>query len=156
MWNAYFPEGTEIVRIAGSDSVTVYADGEAVEYKTFVPGQTNHHDPDTCDNCIAVAEERERLKLERDAEPFEHLFDDVGLGRDESDDEEDAPEHDKNKILACNGIQDIIFTGKVNIHSLIGVAVMDADFGDSGRRTSVMVWLGTISITMAASGSGMD
>jgi len=121
--NAYFPDGmwyTQTANVDGSGSVTVFADGESSEYTTYVAGQPNLHDSDTCQNCIAIAQEQERIRAQRDAEPYEHLFDHVGLASQESDGDDMEldlppifPEHDESKVLPCNGIQDIIFTGKV-------------------------------------------
>ena len=158
--NAYFPDGmwyTQTANVDGSGSVTVFADGESSEYTTYVAGRPNPHDSDTCQNCIAIAQEQERIRAQRDAEPYEHLFDHVGLASQESegdDMESDLPpifpEHDESKVLPCNGIQDIIFTGKVCCFFFhTGVVGMDTDvWWGFGRRTSVMGKPGTTSIIM--------
>ncbi|KAJ7632731.1 hypothetical protein FB45DRAFT_913313 [Roridomyces roridus] len=112
---AYFPPDARISTDARS--ATVRAGDVDYEYATYgAPGAASH-DPDTCLGCRQREESLRATRARQAAVAHDELFARAGLGLSPDSDSDDAewdddpPPHDPDRLPACNGIQDIIFTG---------------------------------------------
>ncbi|KAJ6544648.1 hypothetical protein DFH09DRAFT_990484 [Mycena vulgaris] len=123
--NAWFPPKTRIVR-SDARGVAVLIEGEeaAYEYATHGAGgaTAGGHDVAVCAGCRAREELLQAVRMRRAAAAHEDLFARMGLGagvREDADaDEMDAETpaaHDPDRVSACTGIQDIIFTGATDL-----------------------------------------
>lgn len=154
--NGYFPPAMQYS--SSADGVTVMADGRQYEYLTQGPARV--HNSDSCDWCKRREEELSRIRSIRAMEGYDALFERAGLGSaglrasyggdsDESEGEgEDFPEHDPAKVLECDGIQDVIFTGAVSFFVILVASFVELNL-DPRRRTRDTVKRGIIlSITV--------
>ena len=115
--------------------------GHVSLYDTFVPGQPNSHDEETCTACIFERKDTEEAMRRRSAslsEPevpaippmdseIEDIFVNVGLGPDDNVEDYDMDsgsttssnssdeDSDFEEVIhkSCSGIQDLLLTGEV-------------------------------------------
>ena len=107
-------------------------------YDTYVPGQPNSHNEETCSACIDRAHDDLRRNASApESTPFaipaadseiEDVFVSQGLGLDDSmdydDGASDGDESDTEEVIhkSCSGIQDLLLTGEVCVGSCEEVA----------------------------------
>jgi hypothetical protein len=91
-------------------------------YETYSPGLSNSHDAETCHMCARARDERERewnIKMRSPNRDVEFIFESMGLGTASDEDGGQSAEFpDEDTALhSCDGIQDIIVTGRVRFTS---------------------------------------
>ncbi|KZV74146.1 hypothetical protein PENSPDRAFT_749642 [Peniophora sp. CONT] len=136
IWNAWMPPRCRFSHERGSVTVIDDSDGSRYVHETYVEGQPNSHDPDTCTMCnralaedndeeesqSAISEdetssesESEELASEGEAPQYTHAdfeqeFADAGLGHGDEDQENDS----LTPVSSCSGVVDIIITGETD------------------------------------------
>lgn len=118
LFNAYF----RLMHCQESDGCVNVTDiaGNKSYYETYSPDHPNSHDVDTCRMCARAEKEREmRMKLRSPNYDVESMFESMGLGSDSDGDDDCFSDDPKNDAAsrACDGIQDIIVTGRVRLAS---------------------------------------
>lgn len=112
--NAYFPN----VQLEHKPGYIEIKDRNAVvsRYETYVPGQPNSHNEDTCLVCIKIRE-AENAETRRKINSFtyaESVFERMGVGAGSGQGSSVDDGEDEDYVVGtCNGIQDIIVTGSV-------------------------------------------
>jgi hypothetical protein len=121
LFNAYFP----LSRITETDDgVEICSDsGNVYNYETYVPGQPNSHNEQTCTMCNKRRSRDDRKSLlnsewltrssssssEKDEDESAPGPEDGGGNANENESNDDA--HENFPEYSCNGIQDITITG---------------------------------------------